>query len=99
MLLFIQARHQNVKKGYTGPAQHTHTHTHTTGERTKLFQYHMNLSACWIKLGVVCVFQKFRHLTVQGNKSKIIHFVGLKIKMMCIFFYINQVSDLLLKED
>lgn len=77
----------------------THTHTHTTGERTKLFQYHMNLSACWIKLGVVCVFQKFRHLTVQGNKSKIIHFVGLKIKMMCIFFYINQVSDLLLKED
>lgn len=52
VLPIIQVRHQNVKKGYTGPAQHTHTH-HRREKRTLNCFNIINLSAIWIKLGVV----------------------------------------------
>lgn len=48
------------------------THTRVpTGERPEQKRNLNDLSAFWIKLGVV--YLKFRHLTARGKKSKINH--------------------------
>lgn len=70
-----------VKKVYTGRAPHTHTHN-------KLFHYHMNLSAFWIKSGVACVHKNVRHTTVWGNKrNKTINFIVWVLKSRWVFLF------------